>query len=386
MGLPLYTPPVKSDLPLKSAVKSPADPAHARSSIRRGENRRRLQDVREHRLRMLSALQARDYNPSVPHGRINRSISRPADGHRGSGRQSPRFEDTRIAEANRRLAADRRSHDSVQPPDPRDMVPDGPDGLEDELNPMSSRPERSDGQPRESGSVPQYNAIFRYRNIGYAIPGLPARAVWRRDGDPNSDEIRYDSRRHLEYLQNQLSSLEAINSQRHTWARYNDGLGDRERSLSPDEDGVWDTLQSTLTPDPQPPSVGSSFASTVVSNTTRGNEANSVSTSLTTPNEEMEPPCDPILDNPTSDAEDDTPELLVGAIRRGGPRRRRRTYAHVAAEPHSRQSPEATDTSDPDRELLSGMHRIVRGLASRGDIPDEWWLQAGLSRSMSWEE
>ncbi|ROV90525.1 hypothetical protein VPNG_10050 [Cytospora leucostoma] len=41
-----------------------------------------------------------------------------------------------------------------------------------------------------------------------------------------------------------------------------DGLGDRDRSLSPEGDGVWDTLLSSITPDPQPPSVGTSFAST----------------------------------------------------------------------------------------------------------------------------
>ncbi|EFX01354.1 hypothetical protein CMQ_6296 [Grosmannia clavigera kw1407] len=41
-----------------------------------------------------------------------------------------------------------------------------------------------------------------------------------------------------------------------------DGLGDRSRSLSPEGDGAWDTLLTTLTPDPQPPSLGSSFAST----------------------------------------------------------------------------------------------------------------------------
>jgi hypothetical protein len=43
--------------------------------------------------------------------------------------------------------------------------------------------------------------------------------------------------------------------------------------------------------------------------------------------------------------------------------------------------------NESDRlEWLSGMHRIVRGLASRVDIPDEWWAQAGLSRSMSYED
>ncbi|MBE3043443.1 hypothetical protein IMZ48_12905 [Candidatus Bathyarchaeota archaeon] len=43
-----------------------------------------------------------------------------------------------------------------------------------------------------------------------------------------------------------------------------DGLGDRERSLSPDTNG-WDTLLTTLAPDPQPPSAGSSFASATAS-------------------------------------------------------------------------------------------------------------------------
>jgi len=48
-----------------------------------------------------------------------------------------------------------------------------------------------------------------------------------------------------------------------------DGLGDRNRSLSPEEDH-WDTLRSTLTPDPFPPSVGSSFTSVAVSQNTGG--------------------------------------------------------------------------------------------------------------------
>ncbi|KAG5917147.1 hypothetical protein E4U53_004232 [Claviceps sorghi] len=47
-------------------------------------------------------------------------------------------------------------------------------------------------------------------------------------------------------------------------ARGVDGLGDRDRSLSPE---VWDTLLSTLTPDPQPPSAGSSFVSVAASQT-----------------------------------------------------------------------------------------------------------------------
>jgi hypothetical protein len=116
-----------------------------------------------------------------------------------------------------------------------------------------------------------------------------------------------------------------------------------------------------------------------------------VNTSVTTPDEETEPPCDPILDNSGSDADDDVEEQPNEPSRQAmsrGQLRNQRTYADAAAaEPQSRLSPESADVNEADRlEWLSGMHRIVRGLASREDIPDEWWAQAGLSRSMSWED
>jgi hypothetical protein len=34
---------------------------------------------------------------------------------------------------------------------------------------------------------------------------------------------------------------------------------------------------------------------------------------------------------------------------------------------------------------IGGMQRIVRNLARREDIPDEWWAEAGLSRTLSRE-
>ncbi|KAI1466162.1 uncharacterized protein F4812DRAFT_436152 [Daldinia caldariorum] len=160
--------------------------------------------------------------------------------------------------------------------------------------------------------------------------------------------------------------------------RYVDGLGDRDRSLSPEGDGVWSILQSTLTMDPQPPSVGSSFASTTASTIASLTPTVPSSRTSTSPNEEVEPPCDPV-DEPEGTAEDS------GADAEGADRSRRptphgrRSYAAVAADrlPSGEISPD-------DPEWLSGMHRIVSGLASRQDIPDEWWEQAGLSRSMSW--
>lgn len=184
--------------------------------------------------------------------------------------------------------------------------------------------------------------------------------------------------------------------------RYVDGLGDRDRSLSPEGDGVWDTLQSTLTPDPQPPSVGSSFASTnasaAASQSTIANS--SVNTSVTSPDEEAEePPCDHDFEEEgEGESEDDRDDR--GVLRRTTePSRRptphgsgsrsvggRRSYADVAALIFDTTTSSPRDEGNDRPEWLSGMHRIVRGLASRQDIPDEWWAEAGLSRSMRYED
>lgn len=158
--------------------------------------------------------------------------------------------------------------------------------------------------------------------------------------------------------------------------RYVDGLGDRDRSLSPDGDGVWDTLQSTLTPDPQPPSVGSSFTSTTSSAAASQTLSLPSSRTSISPGIEAEPPCDPVSE-PDGTAQDsgNLAGQRVDRPRRPTPHGRR-SYADVAADSYP---------NPDDPEWLSGMHRIVSGLASRQDIPDEWWAQAGLSRSMSWE-
>lgn len=386
----LFVPPVESDVPPKPAAKGPIDPSHARSPIRRSEQRRRqIHEAREQRLRMLAALQARDHN-SLQHGRNSlqpssstRTTSRPADAHRISERLSPRLENPRISELNQHLELERRYLAQIVNGDlSRDLATDETD---DEIPPLEG--ELALGSVyREPVDSHQYNTIVRYRALGYPTAGLPGRSRWRRASDRDSEESRYRRRRHIEQL-SQSTSLNPTAAHRHSQrVRYVDGLGDRDRSLSPGSDsGVWDRLQSTVTLDPQLPSIGSSFTSTVVSTTTQVNEADSVNTSMTTPVQDTEPPCDPLLDNFPSDGEDDVGDPPIEPSRQPTPHGRR-SYADVAAESHSRQSPEPADPSDQDREWLSGMHRIVRGLASRVDIPEEWWLQAGLSRSMSWED
>lgn len=163
-----------------------------------------------------------------------------------------------------------------------------------------------------------------------------------------------------------------------------DGLGDRDRSLSPEGDGVWDTLLSSITPDPQPPSVGTSFASTsapasAATSQTASNSARSSNTSLTTPvarehNVLEDFDWDSFLArNGETDTEgDDEEESGENTLRRFG-----RSYADVVARSQSQSQREEED-------LLSveSMQRVVRNLARREDIPDEWWAEVGLSRSL----
>ena len=186
-----------------------------------------------------------------------------------------------------------------------------------------------------------------------------------------------------------------------------DGLGDRERSLSPEADDVWDTLLSTLTPDPQPPSVGSSFASASASaaaSQTAGSQsvaAGSSSTSLTGPDPDpaedstMEPPCESGCEHSDTegDEDDDDDDLEQNTLTRFPPGlRSSRSYADMAARAtggHSSSSNNGGGGGGDDAlEFLGGMggmQRIVRNLARREDIPDEWWAEAGLSRSLSRE-
>jgi hypothetical protein len=168
-----------------------------------------------------------------------------------------------------------------------------------------------------------------------------------------------------------------------------DGLGDRDRSLSPDGDGAWETILTTLAPDPQLPSAGSSFVSTSAGAPTSSN-AGSSGTSLTTvggtpdPIDSMdhatENVCDLVdecseLSDTEIDDEDDIYELQGTGL--GGNDRFWRSYADVVA---ARADRVARHSGATDADNLGGMQRIVARLARREDIPDEWWAGAGLSR------
>ncbi|KAI0018746.1 hypothetical protein F4780DRAFT_781118 [Xylariomycetidae sp. FL0641] len=428
MGRPLFIAPVESDIPSKPAAKSPAAAGNARSPIRRNERARFTDD---HQRRMIALLRrrptaqanasilSRDSAPPSPPEAVHEAIRvrpRPAD-------------DIRLSDFRRDLQSPNRRPSGSRPHSSeaarvqaeytelfsglRDEVDffgrTGP-GSDDFLRPIPNfGPRRI--SPRASAtrlSVPRDRRQLHMRSESDAdIDGLTTQPASRQSASARSTPFIADSPPPLlsegstnparRFVQERLVAIlssptgrdHVRNRARHLEARGIrtrplDGLGDRDRSLSPEGDGVWDTLQSTLTPDPQPPSVGSSFASTGAQSTA----ALSSNTSITNPDDDAEPPCDPVSDN--SDDEDEGVGRAQDRRRRDSSRRptpHLRSYADVAAESRSGQlSPEEAENPDIDRHWLSGMHRIVAGLASREDIPDEWWAEAGLSRSMSWEE
>jgi hypothetical protein len=151
--------------------------------------------------------------------------------------------------------------------------------------------------------------------------------------------------------------------------------------LSPDG-GVtaWDTLLASIVSDPQPPSVGSSFASTSAAGPGASSSANSGPASTSTPmtsfgtTDEVPPlqDCD-ISDSGLNSDEEEDMHMLQHIIRAGPNQGWRATW--IAHADRVAQISNAEDT-----EHLGGMQRIISRLAERDDIPEEWWRMAGLRR------
>lgn len=176
-----------------------------------------------------------------------------------------------------------------------------------------------------------------------------------------------------------------------------DGLGDRQRSPSPDverENDAWETLLSTITPDANTPSNDPTWASMVAAQTRRYNESRRDLASAMLPPDNsrvmhlmLDPypstlhPCD--LSSSDED-DDDTPvnyHRYVGSSSvppsvRPSPGVNSTMSSHPPIPTISFSFPEP---GDPD---LQQMQAILDRLARREDIPDDWWAGAGLSRTI----
>ena len=109
-----------------------------------------------------------------------------------------------------------------------------------------------------------------------------------------------------------------------------DGLGDRRRSFSPDDDS-WETLLTTLTPDERLPGANSSFASATASSSAFSSTRASSRGALTTAPSLA--PNDPGLNCDNSESEDSTLEEDVRAI--DGPSIDERRVARPSYQPES---------------------------------------------------
>lgn len=184
-----------------------------------------------------------------------------------------------------------------------------------------------------------------------------------------------------------------------------DGLGDRERSLGPDdENDAWDTLLTTITPDANLPSANSSFASGITSSTAERPRVrvsrspvtssqtlpSSLDSSATTVPMVLDPypeylnPCD-YPSSSDGDTESDS-EANYRALYRRSRDRLHRSHHHLGSTMGS-QPPIPTisvsfthATANPE---LQRMQAILNRLSRREDVPDDWWAAAGLPRTMS---
>lgn len=157
------------------------------------------------------------------------------------------------------------------------------------------------------------------------------------------------------------------------------GLGDRERSLTPGVRGDWDTLQTGITPDPQQPSASSSFASSSAAATAAASQPVSAPSSSTTSSMPrhigVESPiigdCDLVSESSGTETDDDTFELAE--LNRASDLYFSRTYAEVT---EGRNRNEHADRAEHD-----DMRRIILRLADTEDVPEDWWPGAGLTRT-----
>ena len=134
-----------------------------------------------------------------------------------------------------------------------------------------------------------------------------------------------------------------------------DGLGDRERSFSPEAAVSWETMLTTIQPDLQAPSTRSSFtsASVSVSDTSNGLSSSvnsSYGTQFTSPSDSLGTEACPTLEASSPDSEYQSDERLS-----------------TAAQQHRRSSAEFLSRADEHLDRIASLSRRVNQQRSRGE-------------------
>ncbi|KAL2160611.1 hypothetical protein VTH06DRAFT_1299 [Thermothelomyces fergusii] len=362
MGLRLYQAPVESDI--QSRSKADDRPARSRSSIRRALDRND-ERIRERRRRLVATAaynsldarrgQALDLG-SAPPATTDSSGTRSGSEHGRRMLRDPSRRRAFFGDGTVTIFGEHWAHLHAEPhPGPfRDdshiLFPALSMAVESDFLPPRAQP-----RPEPTYTLSNMRSTQASSQNSRSTLRHQPRPLWSR-------MYRHGSR--LDGLRDDASSGRAS-----PWAADADGLGDRNRSLSPEGDTDWGTLTTTLTPDPQPPSAGSSFASAT---TRRAAAPASSRTSFTAPDtaetSSFEHPCESGCDNSDTegDEEDDMDPMSLSSL-------------------NTLRRPAFRGSGDDPVELLEPWQRIVRNLARREDIPDDWWADAGLSRTVSRE-
>lgn len=418
----MYREPSSTEASKKSAIKDPS--AVARSSIRRQATIRRPSrhgDFRgaSHHLDRPNLYNSMFYDTlsgwnvldrvRSPTRSIGDILAREARELESSSTSPPQDESSNLlggsANANRREAGQRLLADAARHSQPgrRLRIPRDTTSVFDLIN----RPSPADGPRSQRGSehpplTPRFAPAIAYHSAVSSQPNS------RRSPFPGSDAAGDglalprvpQLRRAIE------QSISDLNRPFHEPTI--DGLGDRQRSLSPDDDdyahNAWETLLTTMTPDANLPSNESSFASTSASTTNAsrsGTTATSTNSTQTLPSSldsatanvhlaldpypEFLNPCD----YPTSSDSESDPELDLEGNR---PSRRRRVLPPSRLLDNLRQSHDLNSTmssqppiptisfsfSDPSTDPdFRQMQNIISRFAN-GDVPDHMWVAAGL--------
>lgn len=383
--------------------------AAARSSIRRQPTIRRPRQPysRSRGAHVLSSFHSQILDE------IQRGIGEPPSGVRSPVMNVGVSEDGVDLDASRREALGRTTTTTRSTPSFRHIhsrrsmrsSPREPSETDSARDPFLHVSQFSSPHPSNPSLTPNFAPATAYRSHSVASP-QPPEIIRIRDRDlrdlpplRRTDSRNHDLSSQPAVMYPRISRLRNENARRDATRTPIDGLGDRQRSLSPEADretDVWETLLSTIAPDTNLPSTDTSFSSTSASasdalrNSIAATRPSAGASSLppvhiTPVHMSLEPypdhlnPCDF-----SSDDEDNSANYHQYMGSQSIPSHRRSPGLHSTMSNHpplptislSFGSLESGDTD------LQQMQAILDRLARREDIPDDWWAGAGLSRNM----
>ncbi|GES62646.1 hypothetical protein ATEIFO6365_0005078700 [Aspergillus terreus] len=410
MGIPMFREPSSTEAPKNTHLKDPC--AAARSAIRRQATIRRPPRYTGSALRS-ATLRSPFHRPFAEEfdreaNGLQRHVRSPIPTP-GAGEDpfdlTNGLGDSRAREAGQRLLQDVLRHSR---PGQRMRIPRHPP-----LPSLYRRPSPGDDGGRLEQDPPSLTPRFAPA-IAYHRTASPQSHpdVVRLSPFPRSDglgDVSVGSTIPLLRRVGQRSINEAARPNRDSLV---DGLGDRQRSVSPDVDAAndaWETLLTTITPDTNLPSADSSFtsASATGTNASMNGTSRSSTTSFGTlsssldsgpatvqmvldPYPEFLNPCDYPSSSESDYSESDGEISQQSLFRRYRRRVREMDAMRRAHNVHSTMSNHppiptisfAISDSSPDPDLQQ-MQVILDRLARREDIPDDLWAAAGLSRSLT---